>query len=275
MDHATWISFSNEELDMLRKLLAYVEENTDRDTEIGLIRAKIDQYTSPESKDQRYRDAAAQQSWVRDGECEIDDHAVVSGSDEGAYVMAWVWASREDAGMCRTPGCDEDAADGEGFDVDEVIVEARGEAVVSEERGEDFGVEVRDRADEVRAVRHPGDDVSGGGRVDYSSFRYGEDIGLGPGRPEFDGVAADVLSCTEPHGLRVPFPETPDVERERVGVGQVEGVELDEELDAALAFVVAADQCDVPRAPVGSQGRRLAVDGTDRGHRGSPSWVAS
>lgn len=116
MDHATWISFSNEELDMLRKLLAYVEENTDRDTEIGLIRAKIDQYTSPDSKDQRYRDAAAQQSWVRDGECEIDDHAVVSGSDEGAYVMAWVWASREDAGLCRTPGCDEDPDNGEGFD---------------------------------------------------------------------------------------------------------------------------------------------------------------
>lgn len=98
MDHATWISFSNEELGMLRKLLAYVEENTDRDTEVGLIRAKIDQYTSPESKDQRYRDAAAQQSWVRDGECEIDDHAVTSCSDEGAYVMAWVWAGREDAG---------------------------------------------------------------------------------------------------------------------------------------------------------------------------------
>ena len=121
-------------------------------------------------------------------------------------------------------------------------------------------------ADKVRAVRHPGDDVSGGGRVDYSSFRDSEDIGLGPGRPEFDGVAADVLSCTEPHGLRVPFPETPDVERERVGVGQVEGVELDEELDAALAFVIAADQRDVPRAAVRSQGRRLAVDGTDRGH---------
>lgn len=115
-DHATWVSLSNEEMAMLRRLLAYVEENTDRDTEIGLIRAKLDQYESPESKDQRFRDAAQGQSWVRDGECEIDDHAVVSGSDEGAYVMAWVWASREDAGLCRTAGCDEDANDGEGFD---------------------------------------------------------------------------------------------------------------------------------------------------------------
>ena len=115
-------------------------------------------------------------------------------------------------------------------------------------------------------MRHPGDDVSGGGRVDYSSSRYGEDIGLGTGRPAFDGVAADVLSCTEPHGLRVTVPEHPDVEAERVGVGQVEGVELDEELDAALAFVIAADQRDVPRAAVRSQGSRLAVDGTDRGH---------
>ena len=105
-DHATWISFSNEEVAMLRRLLAYVEGSTDRDTEISLIRAKLDLYEAPETKDQRFRDAAEGQSWVRDGECEIDDHAVVSSSDEGAYVMAWVWASNADAGI---EDCDHDA----------------------------------------------------------------------------------------------------------------------------------------------------------------------
>lgn len=107
-DYATWVSFSNEEMAMLRRLLAYVEENTDRDTEIGLIRAKLDQYESPESKDQRFRTGAEGQSWVRDGECEIDDHAVVSGSEEGAYVMAWVWVSNADAGIefAKCANCD-------------------------------------------------------------------------------------------------------------------------------------------------------------------------
>ncbi|HYW43078.1 MAG TPA: hypothetical protein VE959_09480, partial [Bryobacteraceae bacterium] len=36
----------------------------------------------------------AQADYMRDGEIEIDDGAVVSrGSDQGAYVQAWVWVS--------------------------------------------------------------------------------------------------------------------------------------------------------------------------------------
>jgi len=45
-----------------------------------------------------YRAAAAEQS--SDGELEIDPGAVVSkGGDRGAYVMAWIWISDEDAGI--------------------------------------------------------------------------------------------------------------------------------------------------------------------------------
>lgn len=34
----------------------------------------------------------AREKWAREGECEIDDDAVVSVSrDKGAYVQAWVW----------------------------------------------------------------------------------------------------------------------------------------------------------------------------------------
>lgn len=36
----------------------------------------------------------AKDEWHRDGEIEIDDDAIVSESDEGAYVQAWVWVDR-------------------------------------------------------------------------------------------------------------------------------------------------------------------------------------
>lgn len=34
-----------------------------------------------------------------DGKLEIDDYALVSESDGGAYVMAWVWVSYDQAGL--------------------------------------------------------------------------------------------------------------------------------------------------------------------------------
>ncbi len=41
--------------------------------------------------DERYRQKAKEEH-EKEGECEIDDGAVVSrGSDPGAYVQAWVW----------------------------------------------------------------------------------------------------------------------------------------------------------------------------------------
>jgi len=42
----------------------------------------------------RYR-ALAKEKWAEDGECEIDDTAVVSISKSGAYVQAWVWVGRK------------------------------------------------------------------------------------------------------------------------------------------------------------------------------------
>lgn len=62
-------------------------------------------------------------------EVEIDDEGVgTSASDEGTWVQAWVWVSLseqieaglvddpDDESICATPGCPEDASDGEGFD---------------------------------------------------------------------------------------------------------------------------------------------------------------
>lgn len=39
--------------------------------------------------------AEAQENRASEGECEIDDCAQVSASEEGAYVHAWVWVSRD------------------------------------------------------------------------------------------------------------------------------------------------------------------------------------
>ena len=42
---------------------------------------------------------AAYEMYVREGEVEIDSPTVTSPSDEGAYVLAWVWVGNEDAGI--------------------------------------------------------------------------------------------------------------------------------------------------------------------------------
>lgn len=34
--------------------------------------------------------------WEKEGEIEIDDNAVVSQSERGAYVAAWVWVYLDD-----------------------------------------------------------------------------------------------------------------------------------------------------------------------------------
>ena len=45
--------------------------------------------------DEEFR-AEAKKQYEVEGECEIDDDAVVSrGDDNGAYVQAWVWVYEE------------------------------------------------------------------------------------------------------------------------------------------------------------------------------------
>lgn len=56
--------------------------------------------------------AAARRMWGREGEIEIDDHSITSGSDdEGDYVLAWVWVNNADAGLA-----DDDDEDEEDFE---------------------------------------------------------------------------------------------------------------------------------------------------------------
>jgi hypothetical protein len=54
---------------------------------------------SDSEQDEKYREAA-RKLHHKDGECEIDDGAIVSLSDDGgAYVAAWVWVYDSDAGI--------------------------------------------------------------------------------------------------------------------------------------------------------------------------------
>lgn len=45
-------------------------------------------------KANQYRNEA-KTKWESEGECEIDNDATVSVSENGAYVQAWVWVSNE------------------------------------------------------------------------------------------------------------------------------------------------------------------------------------
>jgi hypothetical protein len=39
---------------------------------------------------------AARRMWEREGEIEVDDWPLISPSDDGAYVQAWVWVYNDD-----------------------------------------------------------------------------------------------------------------------------------------------------------------------------------
>jgi predicted dehydrogenase len=72
-----------------------------------------DSQTGPRAE--AYRKAAREQH-EDEGTLEVDDNAVVSfGDDDGAYVAAWVWVGKEEAGICRECG-EVNADNGEGFD---------------------------------------------------------------------------------------------------------------------------------------------------------------
>lgn len=67
-----------------------------------------------------------------EGSCEVDDVTIVScpgkGGDAGAYVMAWLWVSDEEAGVCRGVKLPEKIDE---IDLDELVLNAA-ETLVSE-----------------------------------------------------------------------------------------------------------------------------------------------
>lgn len=66
---------------------------------------RINHYKTLEADPMTAGYRAAAMGKAREGSIEVDDLAVVSGSEHGAYVMAWMWVP-------STPADDDDGDDG-------------------------------------------------------------------------------------------------------------------------------------------------------------------
>lgn len=121
-----WINLQPDQLLLIQETLA-VSLLMDGDTskELALM-TFIDDWKKNARSDlhKRYFQAAVE-AYHRDGETEVteegDDTVMVSPSDDGgAYVMAWVWVSDDEADICPEcgdfPGSDTYGTVGDGFD---------------------------------------------------------------------------------------------------------------------------------------------------------------
>ena len=90
--------------DLAAQLRAMIADGLD----LGVVlSAFCDHQKATEPHLDPYRDHAGDMNYVREGEVEIDDNAIVSkGDDAGAYVLGWVWVEDEVAGI-ETPEDDE------------------------------------------------------------------------------------------------------------------------------------------------------------------------
>lgn len=89
-----WISI-NRELAQ-RAIVAFRKVHRNQDAQI--FEEEINSAAADPKTIEKYR-IAANEFNRDDGELEFDDDAVVSSSDEGAYVMAWKWVDKDEAGI--------------------------------------------------------------------------------------------------------------------------------------------------------------------------------
>lgn len=94
-----WINFDATQLAALKRIVgcaAAASGEVHDDTTLTL--QLIARYENPACRDPRAIAGASSLTFVREGQCEIDEDAVVSRGDDGAYVMAWLWVSDDDQG---------------------------------------------------------------------------------------------------------------------------------------------------------------------------------
>ena len=91
----TWVQFTKEEIDNLALLARLAAAQPDLVDAGVSIMMKLKNYLNADSKFPEFREAAEKVDIVREGQLEIDDYGVVSASDEGAYIMGWVWVPNE------------------------------------------------------------------------------------------------------------------------------------------------------------------------------------
>jgi hypothetical protein len=88
-----WIRLNDSQIATLKKLLPRIKRPGRHKASLrSLIKALADREAEDKNPALQACVAKAKEQYHRDGECEINEDAVVSpGSDPGAYVMAWVW----------------------------------------------------------------------------------------------------------------------------------------------------------------------------------------
>jgi len=88
-----WIRLNDSQVATLKKLLPRIKRPGRHKASLrSVIKALADREAEDKNPAMQACVAKAKEQHYREGECEIDDDAVVSpGSDPGAYVMAWVW----------------------------------------------------------------------------------------------------------------------------------------------------------------------------------------
>ena len=93
----SWVNLDEEELKFIKVSLRLLTPAMR--ICLGNLNEKVEKaLAGPTDREAKYL-ARAEEISV-DGECEIDDDAIVSeGEDHGAYVMGWIWVDAEDAGV--------------------------------------------------------------------------------------------------------------------------------------------------------------------------------
>jgi len=88
------------------ELFAAVENGVDNETFFRLrekhrnLAKRIAEENEEQKNLRPFRDAATQH--VVEGSLEVDETALVSHGDDGAYVQAWIWIADSEAGFSKT-----------------------------------------------------------------------------------------------------------------------------------------------------------------------------
>lgn len=111
-----WINLSKDEISIIQDALRAKGDDSLAD------RLDQDMTSCFAPENALWAERAGDLMFGTDGEIEAqgDGSFLVSKGDEGAYVMAWVWVSNEDMGVCRecgaVPGTAEYGTVGDGYD---------------------------------------------------------------------------------------------------------------------------------------------------------------
>jgi hypothetical protein len=147
-----WMYIKDEDRDTILRTLTACHEVA----ALAYFWKEVEDNTYDEN-DQKFFDAA-KEHYESDGELEFDTQAVVSASDDGAYVMGWRWITKEEADIPE----DEDEPTHEcqrchrNFRIDEVVHNDSYEDLLCNQCDREFAQETADSEAEAEAEAQAG-----------------------------------------------------------------------------------------------------------------------